>query len=94
MSDNPWAEKPETIYKSAARRAELPWWARNDYSGRDMKGRFIARWSGAVCDRIGCDDPIERRGARFCATHRQEHGRRLLAQLQATVEEFRARSAR
>jgi hypothetical protein len=72
------------MYKSSLRDASFrPQCLPVGYPERGWDGRFLPRYSGAVCDRIGCDDPIERRGGRFCAIHRAEHGRRLLSQLEA-----------
>lgn len=74
--------KPDELYKSNRRNAELD---RTEIggTGRGWDGRFLSKFSGAVCDRIGCEEPIEAVGRRFCVTHRQEHGRRLLGQLDA-----------
>lgn len=86
--------EPSDIYKSSKRWAEMSYPEQMDArDGRDAGGRFLPRFSGKVCDRIGCDAPIEGSRARFCATHRQEHGRRLLGQLQAVIEEHRAKAA-
>ncbi len=52
-------------------------------AGRDEHGRFLPLFSGPVCDRMGCLDPIEGPRRRFCAVHRAEHGQRLLGQFRA-----------
>ena len=62
------------IYKSSAA-------GRSFLVRRDERGRFLP----TRCDRIGCEAPREARGRRFCAEHRQAHGRRLLAQVAAVV---------
>jgi hypothetical protein len=62
------------IYKSSAA-------GRSFLARRDERGRFLS----SRCDRIGCEAPREARGRRFCAEHRQAHGRRLLAQIAAVV---------
>jgi hypothetical protein len=80
----------EDLYKSSRRQASIPAW-RLTMDDRDQQGRFVPRYSGKVCDRIGCDDPIEGPGRRFCVEHRREHGRRLLGQLQAAAGEAPAR---
>lgn len=74
------------MYRSVARLESLPRWEREHilYFGRTTRGQFYPKWAGGDrCDRSGCPDKIEGRGRRFCVTHRQEHGQRLLAQLQA-----------
>jgi hypothetical protein len=73
-------------YRSELRWESLPWWEREHITnfGRTTAGQFYPKFAGGDrCDRSGCPDNVEGRGRRFCATHRQEHGQRLLAQLQA-----------
>ncbi len=72
-------ELPDPPYKSTWRNEAMPPWA----DMRDARGRFLPKFSGAVCDWMGCLDPIEAPGRRFCARHRAAHGQRLLGQLQA-----------
>jgi predicted nucleic acid binding AN1-type Zn finger protein len=63
------------IYKSSAA-------GRSYLARRDERGRFLSQ----RCDRIGCEAPREACGGRFCAEHRQAHGRRLHAQITAIAD--------
>lgn len=72
---------PDPPYKSSHRQLSVF----ERLTGRDSAGRFLPKWSGAVCDWWGCDDPIEGPRRRFCPTHRRAHGQRLLGQLHAAA---------
>lgn len=96
MATDPWADPPESLYVSAAREQQRHAYAYTDAQGRARlpDGLFLPLYNGALCDRIGCTEDVESTGARFCVKHRQEHGARLLAQLNACIAMHKARLRR